>query len=180
MTEKPSNRLVALLRFVLLSVPEFLLAMLVAILVIFITGSVFARYVANIGIAWSDEASSLLFVWIVFVGFAVGLKHRANVNVEIVVDRLSPRWRYGAAILQDLIILGFAIAFALEAQVTMKFAFMQRYPGMQISIAWLYGAVLVSGVLMIFYALANLWETVRGRHPAVSDEVGRSATQHSE
>ncbi len=165
--------------FLVLRIPEFLLAMLIAVLVVFLTASVFGRYALDIGLAWSDEAARLLFIWVVFVGFAVGVRHRAHIGVEFVVDRLSPRWRHVIEIIQDLAILGFSILFTWQSLITVRFSFLQRFPGLEVSIAWLYSAVLVAGVLMTIYAIFNLWETLRGKRPR-PDALGQQAVQLSE
>ncbi|MBF6570120.1 MAG: TRAP transporter small permease [Candidatus Binataceae bacterium] len=143
------------------------------------TASVIARYVANVGIGWSDEAAELLFIWIVFVGFAVGVKHRAHVSVQLLVDRFPGKWRRATMIIQDTLVLVFSVVFAKESLVTVHFSFLQTMPGLQISMAWLYSATLVAGIMMSLYAAMNLWETIRGtsRHP---DELGAGATNHSE
>ena len=159
----PPSKVGNLLRLVLLRVPELVLGALVAILVAFMTVSVFARYVVNVGIAWSDEASELLFIWIVFVGFAVGVKHRAHVSVQLLVDRFSPKWRYATEIFQDAMVLAFSLVFTKESYVTVQFSFLQRFTGLEVSMAWLYSATLVAGVMMTIYAAMNLWETIRGK-----------------
>lgn len=146
----------------LLRVPEFLLGTLVAALVLFLTFSVLARYVLDMGIAWSDEAARLLFVWTVFLGFAVGLRYRGNIGVELLVDRLPAAWKRRVLLLQDAAILLFSLVFLWQSWIAMKFSFMQRLPALQISIAWLYSAVLVGSVLMTIYAAVNLVESVRG------------------
>jgi TRAP-type transport system small permease protein len=151
--------------FVLLRIPEALLGILVAALVVFLTFSVFARYVFNLGLVWSDEVARLMFVWTVFLGFAVGLKHRGNIGVELIVDRLPPVWRRRASILQDAAILVFSMVFVWQAAIATKFSFLQRLPALQVSIAWLYFAVLIAAVLMVIYAAANLWETLRSDGP---------------
>lgn len=151
-----------LLWLVLLRVPEILLGTLVAALVVFLTVSVFARYVLSFGLVWSDEVARLLFVWTVFLGFAVGLRRRANIGVELVVDRLPLVWQRRAKICQDAAILLFSVLFTWQSAIVAQYSFMQRLPALQVSIAWLYFAVLASGVLMTIYAAANLWETARG------------------
>ena len=148
--------------FVLLRVPEILLAVLVAALVIFLAFSVFARYVLDMGLAWSDEAARLLFVWLVFLGFAVGLKYRGNIGVELLVDRLPGSWKRGIGLMQDLAILLFSVVFLWQSAIAVKFSFMQRLPALQISIAWMYFSVLVASALMTIYAVTNVVESLRG------------------
>jgi TRAP-type transport system small permease protein len=142
---------------VLLRAPEALLAALMAILVGFMAVSVVSRYAFNIGLAWSDEAARLLFIWIVFVGFAVSIYRRANIGVEWFVEQLPRRFEYAVGIARDVVIAGFSIFLTWQSFVTVRFAFLQRLPGLDISIAWMYMSVLVAGCLMTCYSVAHLW-----------------------
>jgi len=167
--------------FVLVRVPELILACLVAVLVVFLTVAVLGRYVFDIGLAWSDELARTLFIWVAFLGFAVAIRHRGNIGVELLVDRLSRRNRHRLIVLQDLAVLAFSVFFTWQAAVTVRFSLMQRLPVLQITIAWLYAAVLVAAVMMVGYAAANLRDSVRGRIThAHADAAGEDAIHHIE
>ena len=168
-----------LLWFVFLRIPELFLVLVLGVLVVFMSMSVFSRYVLNIGLSWSDEAARLLFIWIVFVGFAVGVRRRAHISIDWVVTRLSAQPRKVVTILQDLAILFYSLVFLQQSVTTFEFALLQRLPALRISIAWMYGATLVAGVLMSLYAIANLWENVMGKS-ASADAVGEDSLRHSE
>jgi TRAP-type C4-dicarboxylate transport system permease small subunit len=176
---KPQSTVARAFWLIALKIPEALLAALIAILVLFLTASVFARYALDIGLAWSDEASRLLFIWTVFVGYAVGVRHRAHIGVDFVIDRMSPRMRHVVETIQDIAILVFSVLFTWQSYVTVKFSFLQRMPGLDVSIAWLYFAVLVAGVLMTIYAIFNLLDTFSGER-ARPDAVGAEALRISE
>lgn len=178
-SEKPKSAAEQMFWLVVLKIPEILLAALIAILVIFLTASVVGRYVFDIGLAWSDEASRLLFIWIVFLGFAVGVRHRAHIGVDWAIDRLPKTQRWIVDIIQDIAILIFSLLFTWQGWITVRFSFLQRLPGLDVSIAWLYFAVLVAGVLMSIYAIFNLWETLRGKRTR-TDALGAEAVRLSE
>lgn len=168
-------------RFAFVRIPELFLALLVAILVLFLTLAVVARYIFDIGIEWSDELARTLFVWVVFVGFAVAVRHRGNIGVEAVVERMPAPVQRGLLLLQDAAVFGFSIFFAWQSVVTVKFSLLQRLPVMQVTIAWLYASVVVAAVLMVGYSAANLVDTLRGRtRTAHADVAGEDALRHSE
>ena len=48
---------------------------------------VFSRYVMGRTFTWYDEIARLLFVWIVFLGAAVGVRRGAHFRLHLVVDR---------------------------------------------------------------------------------------------
>jgi TRAP-type C4-dicarboxylate transport system permease small subunit len=165
--------------FVLVRIPELIMALIVAVLVVFLTLAVVGRYVFDIGITWSDELARMLFVWVVFLGFAVAIRHRGNIGVELFVDRLSRPARRMVFLFQDIAVLAFSLFFTWEAAITVRFSLLQRLPVLQITIAWLYAAVLVAGVMMTVYAAANLRDTLRGK-TAHADAAGEDALRHIE
>lgn len=155
----------------LLRIPEFLCAIVLALLIVFLAVSAFSRYALDIGLPWTDELARLLFVWVVLVGFAIAVRHRSNVGVDWLVSQLSPHNRRRVAFMQDLTILAFSLFFTWEAYVTVGFSMMQRMPAMDVTIAWLYGSALAAGILMTLYAFANLIDTINGRVPPAHFEL---------
>ncbi len=162
-----------------LFIPEFLCAAVLALLVLFLVISVISRYAMDLGLPWSDELARLLFAWIVLIGFAIAVRHRANVGVDWLVMKLSRRHRHVVTILQDVVVLAFSVFFAWESWVTVGFSMMQRMPGLDITIAWMYGSSLAAGVLMTIYGIANLVETLQGRIPSSQIAIS-SETAHAE
>lgn len=67
---------------------EFLIALMLALMVILVFGNVVLRYGFNSGIAMSEEVSRWLFIWITFLGAVVALRERAHLGVDMVVSRL--------------------------------------------------------------------------------------------
>lgn len=154
-----------------LLIPEVLCAAVLGLLVLFLVISVFSRYAMDLGLPWSDELARLLFAWIVLVGFAIALRHRANVGVDWLMLKLPHGARRACVVAQDLIVLGFSVFFTWEAWVTVGFSMMQRMPALDITIAWMYGSALAGGVLMIVYAIANLVDSLQGRLPSSHIEM---------
>lgn len=158
-------------------IPELLVGFMVFFLVLFLLVSVFSRYVLDAGFVWSDELGRVVFVWIVFLGTAIGLRHRAHVGIEIALryfPKVSLKWIYLA---QDLLILTFAVVLTWLSIESMRFAWMQRLPALQVSIAWLYMAVPATGVLMSLYAFLNAIDTLRNKRH-MPDAEGLEAQQH--
>lgn len=173
----PGKRREATALRLLLRIPELLIAALLAILIMFLIVSVLSRYVFDIGLAWSDEAARLMFIWLVFIGFAVGVRRRENVSVDWLIDKISPRRRRVLTVGQDAIILAFSVFFAWQSYETVRFSLLQRMPALDITIAWLYLSSLVAGLLMVVYGLANLIESLCANH-ANFDDAAPEVVRH--
>ena len=150
----------ALTTRVLVGFPRMVLAGLLALLIIFPGDVVISRYFMQLGTPWSDEFARILFAWIVMVGFAVAVQQRANVAVDILVERAGPLHETRLYILQDALILVFSVVFTYAAYQTVQFASIQTLPGLGITIGWLYSSCVAAGVLMVVYAALMLIQTL--------------------
>ena len=70
-------------------------------------GQVFARYVLNLGVVWSEEAFVKFTVWACLIGAARAVRDGLHVRVDLVLDRLAPPARRVAELLNIAINLVF-------------------------------------------------------------------------
>ena len=77
-----------MLRKVLSSGVEWICLALMVILSVDLMLGVFSRYVLASTFTWYDEIARACFVWVVFLGAAVGVKRGAHFRLHLLVDRL--------------------------------------------------------------------------------------------
>jgi len=70
---------------------EYVIAALLAVMVVLVFGNVVLRYAFNSGITVSEELSRWLFVWLIFLGAIVAMKDHSHLGVDSLVSRL-PAW----------------------------------------------------------------------------------------
>ncbi len=70
-------------------------------------GQVFARYVLNLGVVWSEEAFVKFTVWACLIGAARAVRDGLHVRVDLVLDQLAPPVRRAAELLNIAINLVF-------------------------------------------------------------------------
>lgn len=46
----------------------------------------------NLNLAWTEEASRFIFIWMTYLAVPISIRHRNMIRVTAVVDRLSKRW----------------------------------------------------------------------------------------
>lgn len=68
---------------------EYVMALLLALMVVLVFGNVVLRYGFRSGIVISEELSRWLFVWMTFLGAVVGLNHGAHLGTEMLIKRLG-------------------------------------------------------------------------------------------
>ncbi|MEO8848045.1 MAG: TRAP transporter small permease [Casimicrobiaceae bacterium] len=121
-----------------------------------ITGVLFAgviwRYAFGDPLGWSDEVARVLFVWLAFIGAAIGVKRRLHASVSVLSSRMSPKWRFATSVFAMLLIAVMASLFVYTGAIETVTSFgQQSMPVTGLPTGWLYLAVPVSGALMLAY-----------------------------
>src|SRR3546814_13872050 len=68
-------------------------AVLVLAEVVILFSGIFARYVLNTPLIWSDELASLLFLWLAMLGAAVAFRRAEHMRMTAQIGRASCRER---------------------------------------------------------------------------------------
>lgn len=132
-----------------------LLALMVVLCVDVFLG-VFSRYVMGKTFTWYDEIARLCFVWIVFLGMAVGVRRAAHFRLHLLVDRFPPRLRYAAQVVGVLAVVGFGALLVWQGRLLVELGQFQTTPVMGLSKAYVYASMPVGGALAIVFALPYL------------------------
>lgn len=131
-------------------------AAMLAITAILFAGVV-SRYFFAAPLAWTDEIARLVFVWLAFVGAALGVKRGLHASVAILADRLSPRSRRLCALLVVVVTAAVAIVLVLVGGRQTASAFSQEaMPVTGLSTGWTNLPVPISGILMLIYLVPHV------------------------
>ena len=131
----------------LLAICKWLIIGIVAVLAVILIAAVFYRYALNNAIAWSEEGSKYLMVWLTFLGAPIALRHAAHINIDLLVKLFPPRGRQAFYLGINLIIIttmgillwkGWEFAQLGARQVASSFNF---------SMVWMYVAVPIGSAL---------------------------------
>lgn len=125
-----------------------------------VTAGVLTRAL-NHPLAWTDEASGFLMVWLACLGWMLATRHGAHIRIRVFQDMLpAASWRATeVTILLAVAALGAVIAwFAI--------GLIQRNADIEslalpISSAWLYVPLLPAGLVTVAQALADLVQLLR-------------------
>ena len=151
-----------MLKRVLSNGVEWVCMVLMVVLSIDLLLGVFSRYVLVRTFTWYDEIARGCFVWLTFLGAAVGVKRQAHFRLRILVDRLSPRLHQATVILLPLVVIIFAGVLIQQGLVFLELGKFQQTPVMGLPKTWIYVAIPTGGALMILYSLGPLWSAIRG------------------
>lgn len=141
---------------------EGLLLVMMVVLCLDVFLGVFSRYVMARTFTWYDEIARLLFVWIVFLGAAVGVRRSAHFRLHLVLDRFPPGLRRAAHVVGVLVVIGFGLLMIQQGWKLVELGQFQRTPVMGLSKQYVYASVPAGGALIILYSLPHLWRALRG------------------
>lgn len=138
------------------------LTLLLAIVVVVVL-QVAARYVFRMSLPWPEELARFLLIWLTFAGAVVGTWQRAHFRVDAVSARLPPGGvRALAVLLHGLVCVTLAVFVWQGIELTRLTGYM-RSTTMELSMAWVYGVLPVSGVWMLGWYAREMIRAVRGR-----------------
>ena len=143
------------------------LSYVVAILLVAMSGIVFGnvicRYFLEASLAWYEEVSRFLLIWIVFLGAVIALIKGDHLSIELLSLVLSPRACRMAVILSDILVLA---ALAIMFQGAWDMAIDSLNSGwlassVPIPYGWVYMVGPVSAALMVVQTLIKTAGDIR-------------------
>lgn len=138
------------------NIEELAAGAFLVLLCLVVACQVFSRFILQDPFVWAEELARLFFVWLVFAGAAVGLKHNKHFAVDILLVNVPSR--IGRWI--ERLALGLVIAVLLTL-VWKGSLFVWEVRGyrsdiLEISRSWLYAALPVSAVSMLWRSIPML------------------------
>ena len=132
------------------------------VMVIVTLSQVVFRYVLTAPLPWSEELARYCFVWIVFLGAAIGLERGIHLGVDLFVNLLPRRLRTGLDVLSNALIGGLAIAIIYASFPVIEMNFLQRSPAMGVQMSWIYIAIPIAMALIVVICIERIAKTIRG------------------
>jgi len=134
-----------------------------AVLLLVVGAQIFARYVLNHSLFWSEELARYLFIYLVFLGSAIVLRRNGHIQVSFFVERLPTGVRWSVAVLVNLLLLGFVgIVLVQSARLALM---VWTVPTAALLIPWtlVYLGILLGMAAMVLVMFGALWRHVTGR-----------------
>lgn len=132
------------------------------VMVIVTLSQVIFRYLLAAPLPWSEELARYCFVWIVFLGAAIGLERGIHLGVDLFVNLLPAKLRTGLEVLSNVFIGGLAIAIIYASFPVIELNFLQRSPAMGVQMSWIYIAIPISMALILLICIERVAKILRG------------------
>ena len=125
-------------------------------IVLITLAAVFWRYVLNAPIAWIEQVSNMLFIWIVFIGSAVLYRQRLHIAVDLFTEMLPAGLKHFAYwLIEGLSLLFIVILFWSSLKLAVD-VLPNTTGALDITPAWFYFAAPVSCAMMMLFFVEKL------------------------
>ena len=135
------------------------LVLIMSVMVINVLWQVFTRFVTGDPSAFTDELARYLMIWIGVLGAAYVSGRNLHVAIDILPSRAKPKTRKKLKILVTVLVILFVFfAFVLGGSrlVYISYILGQQSPALQIPLAVVYFILPISGLLIMYYKIADL------------------------
>lgn len=138
----------------------YTLAIIMGVMVINVLWQVFTRFVMGAPSSFTDELARYLMIWVGVLGAAYVAGKRMHVAIDILPKKLSLENQRKV----KLLVNGIIILFCLVALVVgglrlvyITYVLDQHSPALQIPLAVVYAIIPISGILVIYYKLSDIY-----------------------
>lgn len=137
---------------------EQVIAAVTGLMVAIVAAQVFARYILNHSLFWSEELARYLLVWLAVLGATAAFRRGLHPGLDLFHGRLSPAAARGLQILTGLVSLFFFMVLIVHGARFAWFVRAQISPALQLP-KWIIFSILpLGGALFAVHALALLFE----------------------
>jgi len=142
---------------------EWLIAILVAALLVIVASTFVDRHFVTLPMAAPDAYARIILVWLTFIGFALAVKGGLNIRVDLIDARLPAKVRQALDHVFDLIMLGLTVMLGVNGWRLVVIGQDQERLGTGMSEAWPSAALFVSCILLVLFLVLRIALRFSGR-----------------
>ncbi|MBW2149422.1 MAG: TRAP transporter small permease [Deltaproteobacteria bacterium] len=122
---------------------------------------VFFRYFLQNALAWTEEVSKFIMVWMTFMAAPIALRHGAHVGIKLLLDNVKGRLHQMLVIVGQLIILLLMGVCIKEGIALTLVAKKQVASSVDLSLGWIYLSIPLGSLMMFMIAFQQLISTLQ-------------------
>jgi TRAP-type transport system small permease protein len=146
---------------------EVVMVLCLVVMLVMVFGNVILRLFFNTGIDLSEEIPRFAFVWMTFLGAIVGMRRRAHLGVDILVQALPVLGRRICWGLSQAVMLVCCVYIVYGTWLQHDIIEGNASPVAQLSMLWVFGVSYLTGSAIGLICLSNLVRLIAGK---VSDD----------
>jgi TRAP-type transport system small permease protein len=142
---------------------EAVMVLCLAVMLVMVFGNVVLRLFFNTGIDLSEEIPRFAFVWMTFLGAIVGMRRRAHLGVDIVVQMLPSAGRRVCWGISQAVMLVCCIVIVYGTWLQHDIIAGNASPVAQLSMLWVFGVSYLTGTAIGIICASNLVRLLAGK-----------------
>lgn len=126
-----------------------------------LTLQIIARYVFQMGIAWTEELSRFSFLYFVYLSSCFVMMKGRHIRVECLVNALPPSLRKWIGLFGDVLQMGFCLVAAYAGYLLLAdmIAYPVYSPSLMLPLFYFYGVIPLAFFLMALRVLQRVYHT---------------------
>lgn len=143
---------------------EWVLAIILAAMVLDVVWGVFTRYLLDSQSSWTDELARFLLVWLSILGAAYASGKKLHIAIDLWPQDLDPKKEIYLNLIVHSVVLLFAVLVFLIGglrYVYISFALGQTSPALQLPIGFVNMVFPISGIFILYYKLSELFDLLK-------------------
>jgi len=143
---------------------EWVLAIILAAMVLDVVWGVFTRYLLESQSSWTDELARFLLVWLSILGAAYASGRKLHIAIDLWPQNLDPKKKnYLNLIVHSMVLLFAVLVFLIGGlrYVYISFALGQTSPALQLPIGFVNMVLPISGIFILYYKLSELFDLLK-------------------
>lgn len=133
--------------------------LLLSLFIIVVLAKVVFRNYLNIPMMWADEVAVICFIWTVFLGAAVAVRHKMHYTVDLAPTKL--KFNLSLDILAHIIVSSFIYVMIFHGYSFMVMGFSRFSTALTIPLAYTFAAIPVSGLFMLLFTIEQFVKDVK-------------------
>lgn len=136
---------------------KYLTIILMTAMVALVFTNVIFRYFLNAAIAWSEEISRFILIWVVFLGAVLAYTKDEHLGLDILVNSLPKKVSKFIAVLADLLVLYAIVLIFKGGYSIMMESWDWTSPAAAVPYAYVYLVVPISAAILFFQTIFKMF-----------------------
>src|SRR5204862_2694899 len=130
---------------------------------------IFARYVLNRPVGWSEEVIITAWLWTVLWGAAFVIREQEEIRFDIIYSNLSARTRRVLTVITGIVLVALYGISLPASYAYVSFMKVERSAYLHVPINWLYSVYMIFAVACICRYYWLVWCAISGKAPPATD-----------
>lgn len=136
-----------------------------------ITAQVLSRYIFGSSLTWSEELGRYIFVWMSFLGMAIGVKKGAHVALDILLKKLTGVSQKLLMLLNNALVLFFGVCLSYSGFQLFELGMKQKSPTLQLPMQFVYIVIPISGIILVYFVISETIRMLKSQVPMEKEEL---------